>query len=72
MQLVFLLLVAVFVENVGAVTAAPSSSKPLSGIRQNWANLVGKLTGKSIQRTDNELKSGIAKLYDEVSNLCCG
>lgn len=66
MQLVFLVLVVVFVEHIGAVSAAPGSSKPQSGIRHKWANFVGKLTGKSIQRTDSELKSGIAKLYDEV------
>mgnify|MGYP006189005535 CR=1 FL=1 len=69
MQLFLLLLVAIVVDHSGAVSAASSSPIPRSGIRQNWAKFIDKLTGKSIQRTDSELKSGIAKLYDEVRTV---
>ena len=36
------------------------------GIKNSFQRLIGKFSGNQSKRTDSELKSGIAKFYDEV------
>ena len=41
----------------------------LSTIRMFFLSLIRMFTGNMIQRTDSELKQGIAKFYDESSQI---
>ena len=47
-----------------------SPSDPLTmGLRSNFMGLWGRISGQKVERSDSELKAGIAKFYDESSAI---